>query len=84
MPDNCKEYSGITRAAVGKLRDEAAKGGVTLPAGDSFTLEKSGVKLSVEYTESAQTLKICIVEKPMFIPDTMVWGIVDDQVKRAN
>jgi hypothetical protein len=83
MADNCKEYPGISREAVNKFREQSEKSGQPLPPGDSYTIEKSGVKLSVEYLESAQMLKMCILEKPGFIPDSMVWAVVDDQVKRG-
>jgi len=84
MADNCKEYPGITREALHKFREQSEKSGQPLPPGDSFVIEKSGVKLSVEYLEAAQTLKMCIVEKPGFIPDSMVWAIVDDQMRRGS
>lgn len=47
-----------------RFREEAARSGATLPPGDSFTIEKSGVKMSVNYTEDTRALKVCIVEKP--------------------
>jgi hypothetical protein len=84
MPDdNCKDYTGVTREAIDKWREESAQKGEPLPPGDSFTIEKSGVKVSVEYNESILTLKICIVEKPALIPEAMVWAIVDGAVKRG-
>ena len=81
--DNCKESPGITRESVNKFREQSEKSGQPLPPGDSFVIEKSGVKLSVEYIEATQTLKACILEKPGFIPDSMVWAVVDDQMRRA-
>ena len=83
MPDNCKEYPGITRERINKFRAETEKSGQPLPPGDSFVIEKSGVKISLEYSEAAQTLKVCILEKPGFIPDSMVWTIIDDQMRRG-
>lgn len=85
MPDtNCKEYPGVPREAITKFREQAEKDGKPLPPGDSFVIEKSGVKLSVEYTESTQLLKLCIIEKPGFIPEAMVWAIVEEQMKRGG
>jgi hypothetical protein len=78
---SCKDYTGVTRASINKWREESARSGVTLPEGDSFTVEKSGVKISVDYAESSGTVKVCIVEKPGFIPESMVWSIVDSQMK---
>jgi len=82
--NNCKEYAGMSREAVNKLREQSQKSGQPLPPGDSYVIEKSGVKLSVEYMEAAQTLKMCILEKPGFIPDSMVWAVVDDQMRRGR
>lgn len=84
MPDIlCKEYSGVSREAVTKFREQAERDGKPLPPGDSFVIERSGVKLSVDYTETTQVLKLCIAEKPAFIPDAMVWAIIEDQMKRG-
>ena len=79
---NCKDYTGVTREALDKWRAESAQRGEVLPPGDSFTIQKSGVTLSIEYNETLATLKICIVEKPPFIPEAMVWAIVDSTVRK--
>ncbi len=80
--NSCKEYAGVTRESITKWREQSARSGTPLPDTDSFTVEKSGVKISVDYVESVSTVKICIVEKPAFIPDSMVWAIVDAQMKQ--
>jgi hypothetical protein len=80
--NSCKEYTGVTRESITKWREQSARSGTPLPDSDSFTVEKSGVKISVDYAESVSTVKICIVEKPSFIPDSMVWAIVDAQMKQ--
>ncbi|GEM_PF-1128214 len=82
-PVNCREFTGISRDAVNKFREQVEKAGQPLPPGDSYTIERSGVKLSVDYTEVSETLRLCIVEKPGFIPDSMVWSIVEDQMRRG-
>ena len=80
MPEtNCKDYSGVTRATLDRWREEAARAGAALPAGDSFTFEKSGVTISAAYNEAAETVTICIVDKPAFIPDSMVWSIIESK-----
>jgi hypothetical protein len=84
MADNCKEYIGVSRQALAKFREQSEKSGQPLPPGDSYVIEKSGIKLSVEYIEADQTLKMCILEKPGFIPDSMVWAVVDDQMRRGS
>ena len=80
MPEtNCRDYTGVTRDAINRWREEAARSGTPLPPGDSFTIEKSGVTISANYNEGAQTATICIVDKPAFIPDSMVWSIVESK-----
>jgi hypothetical protein len=78
MPENnCKDYIGVTRAALDRWREDALRAGTPLPLGDSFTVEKSGVSISANYVESTETVTICIVNKPAFIPESMVWSIIE-------
>ena len=80
MPENnCKDYTGVTRATLERWRQEAARSGDPLPDGDSFTFQKSGVTISASYNEAAETATICIVEKPAFIPESMVWSILESR-----
>ncbi len=38
MPD-CKQYGGITRDELGKLRQDLAKEGINVPAGDDVSVK---------------------------------------------
>ena len=77
MPD-CKQYGGITREELGKLRKDLAKEGVKVPEGDDVTVEGPyGIRLSATYNEAKETLKICITKKPFYIPESEIWKIVD-------
>jgi hypothetical protein len=83
MPEtNCKDYTSVTRVSLDRWREDAARAGAPLPPGDSFTIEKSGVTISAAYNEGAETVRICIVAKPAFIPDSMVWSIIESTFKR--
>jgi hypothetical protein len=83
MPEtNCKDYTCVTRDAINRWREEAARAGTPLPDGDSFTVEKSGVKISANYSEVTQIATVCIVEKPAFLPESMVWSIIEATFKR--
>lgn len=77
MPD-CKQYGGITREELGKLREDLAREGVNVPDGDDVRFEAPfGIELTAVYVEEKETLKICITKKPFYIPESSVWKIVD-------
>jgi hypothetical protein len=77
MPD-CKKYGGINRKELDSLRKDLAKEGIDIPSGDDVTVEGPyGIKLRATYDEDKETLKICITEKPFYIPESAVWKIVD-------
>jgi hypothetical protein len=77
MPD-CKQYGGITRDELAKLRKDLAKEGVIVPTGDDVNVKGPyGIELRATYNEAKETLKICITKKPFYIPESEVWKIVD-------
>jgi len=77
MPD-CKQYGGITRDELLNLRKDLADEGIIVPEGDNVEVEGPyGVKLRATYNEQKETLKICIIKKPFYIPEAAVWNIVD-------
>lgn len=77
MPD-CKYYGGITRAELVRLRKDLADEGIIVPKGDDVEINGPfNIKLRATYDEQKETLKICIVSKPFYIPASEVWKIVD-------
>jgi hypothetical protein len=77
MPD-CKQYGGITRDELLNLRKDLADEGIIVPEGDDVEVQGTfGIKLRATYDERKETLKICIVKKPFYIPESAVWNIVD-------
>ena len=79
---DCKKYVGISRAELGKLREDLAAEGVSVPAGDDVEIEAPfGVRLRATYDEAAQALEICITKKPFFVPESEIWKIVDTGTK---
>lgn len=77
MPD-CKQYSGINRVELASLRKYLANEGVIVPEGDDVEVNGPfGVRLQATYDESGQTLKICITEKPFYIPESQIWKLID-------
>ena len=77
MPD-CKFYGGITRDELVHLRRDLAREGVDVPKGDDVTvLGPYGIQLQATYDQAKETLKICIIKKPFYIPESEIWKIVD-------
>ncbi len=79
-----KEYVGIARTTLDCLKQRLQSQGVTPPAGDSGTIEQQGVRLSVAYIEAEQKLQFGIVEKPFFIPEDLVWTLLDSAVRSCT
>ena len=77
MPD-CKQYGGITRDELKNLRADLAKEGINVPSGDDVKVAGPyGIELQAIYDANKETLKICIVSKPFYIPESAIWKIVD-------
>ena len=75
---NSKKYGGITRTELSHLRADLAKEGIRVPEGDDVAIKGPyGIELQATYTEAKETLKISIVKKPFFVPESEVWKIVD-------
>ncbi|HUI43177.1 MAG TPA: hypothetical protein VL523_14535 [Terriglobia bacterium] len=80
MPD-CRRYEGITPEKLSNLRLGLLRTGITLPEGGNGLIETMGVKVSVSYLAAEQALDVCIIEKPSFIPTSLVWGQVEAPLK---
>ena len=78
---DCKRYEGVTREKLEQLKQGLVKSGIKPPEGDSGIIEAMGVKVSVNYTAAEQALDVCIVEKPAFIPEALVWAQVEAPLK---
>jgi hypothetical protein len=79
---DCKQYGGITRAELDQLRGDLAKEGVTVPKGDEVEVNGPyGIKLSATYNGDKETLRVCIIKKPFFVPASEIWKIVDTGIE---
>jgi hypothetical protein len=79
---DCKYYGGITREELNSLRGDLEKEGITLPPGDDVQFEgPHGIKLTATYDAPKETLRICVAKKPFFIPDSMIWEVIDTGIK---
>lgn len=76
MADDTKTYTNVDRAQMDKLRSQLSAF-VTLPPGDSGTIESQGMKGSYAYDEAAKTLTLTLLDVPIFIPRAMIWSTID-------
>ena len=80
MP-SCKYYGGITREELNHLRADLQKEGVSVPEGDEVRVTGPyAIELQITYDEVKETLKVCITKKPFYIPESMVWQLIDTGV----
>lgn len=80
MPDS-KTYDGISREDLNNLRLGLEKQGVKIPDGDDVLVEGPyGVNLQISYDSVMERLSISIAKKPFFVPESMVWNMVDEGV----
>jgi hypothetical protein len=79
--DDSKRFDGITPEIVERLKQGLQQKGIKPFDGDNGTIEAMGVKLSVDYHAAEQALDIRILEKPAFIPDSLVWAQVEGPLK---
>jgi hypothetical protein len=78
-----KEYSGIAQSALDCLKTDLQSMGIDPPQGDNGTIEYQGVKLSVSYESAEQKLSFKIVSKPMFVPESLVWQLLDGRIEKC-
>lgn len=79
-----KEYSGVTEAGIQSLRQSLQELGITVPEGDSGVVTYQGVKLGIDYAQADQKLSLKILEKPAFIPESLIWQMLDARVQKAT
>jgi hypothetical protein len=73
-----KELTDITREKLDGFRGKMKKFGVNVPEGDDVQINAPmGVKMRAKYDETAQTLLLEIVDKPIFVPEAQIWSIVE-------
>lgn len=79
-----KEYPDVTEAALSELKRELRSMGIDAPEGTSGVIEYQGVKLALDFTPSAQKLAIRIVQKPPFVPENLIWQLLDGRISKAR
>ena len=79
--DDCRRFEGITLEKLENLKRGLQQRGIKLPEGGNGIIEAMGVKLSVNYLAAENAIDICIIEKPAFIPSSVVWAQVEGPLK---
>lgn len=79
-----KEYADVTEAALGELKQELRSMGINAPEGTSGVIEYQGVKLALDYAPAAQKLAIRIIQKPPFVPENLIWQLLDARLNKAR
>ncbi len=73
-----KEFKNISRERLTGVRTSLAKQGIAIPNGDDVEVAGPlGVKLRAIYDEPKKTLRLEIIDKPIFIPKSQIWKVVD-------
>ncbi|MGH9447352.1 MAG: hypothetical protein ACRD3O_16700 [Terriglobia bacterium] len=81
---NSKDYSGIARATLDCLKNDLRSMGIDPPNGDAGAIEYQGVKLSISYAEDGQKLSIRIANRPSFVPESLVWQLLDGRIQKCK
>jgi hypothetical protein len=80
MP-KCHSYSNVNRAEIMELRKDIEAHGLIPPTGDIGTMHTHGVEIGFHYDESAQTLTLCINQKPFYVRESQVWDVLDPTIR---
>lgn len=78
---DCRRYEGVTAEKMEQVKQGLLRSGIKLPDGPSGMIEAMGVKVSVNYVAADQALDVCIIERPGFIPDTLIWAQIESPLK---
>ena len=78
-----KEYAGISRGVLECLKKDLQSMGINPPEGDTGDIEYQGVRLSVTYREADQKLVVQMMNKPAFVPESLVWQLLDGRVQKC-
>ena len=73
-----KEITDVDRDRLNAFRGKMKKLGVEVPAGDDVEVKAPfGIKMRATYDEAVQTLTLEILDKPLFVPESQIWNMVD-------
>ncbi len=78
--ENCKEYSPLSRDNLEKLRDKIAGLGFEITEDQEIIKGPFGIEFKLTYSEPEQKITICIVKKPMLVPEQTIWESIDKAI----
>ena len=79
MPTRPHVFTGISRRAFERMKNDLRALGVKVPEGDSCTIRYKGVAGSIAYSESRRRVEVHIIRKPLFVSG----GAVSSMLKRV-
>jgi hypothetical protein len=79
-----KEYAATSREMLNCIRKDLEGMGINLPDTDNGTIDYQGVKLAVTYMEAEQKLSVKILEKPSFVPEGMLWQLLEARIQKCK
>jgi hypothetical protein len=79
-----RAFDGISRDAFERIKDDLRARGVAVPPGDTCMIEHRGVRGSMRYSEPDRRVEIAILEKPFYVPEGMVWNLLDAAMRRYD
>lgn len=80
-----REFTNISRDQLADFRSELKKYGVNVPDGDDVKISAPfGVKMHAVYVEESKALTLSILDKPVFVPESQIWGIVDKTAEKLK
>jgi hypothetical protein len=82
MAIGTKTFTDISRATFENIKNDLRALGVTVPSGDDCTIEHRGARGLLAYSEATGRLVVSILEKPFFVPERMVWDLLDRAMRR--
>ena len=78
---NTRELTGITREKLDAFRGKMKKFGVEVPEGDDVEVKAPfWVKMRTTYDDAVEVLTLEILDKPIFVPESQIWSIVEGGV----
>lgn len=77
-------FTSVSRKTFERMKDDLRALGVTVPAGDTCTIEHRGARGSMTYSERDRRLEVRILEKPFFVPERLVWDLLDRAMRRYD
>lgn len=72
----------VSRETFEQMKDDLRDLGANVPEGDDCIIEHRGALGRLRYLPSVQRVEIAILKKPLFVPDALVWSLLDRALNR--